>query len=165
MSKPSSNPFFETDFTKLMDVSKFMDMSKFADASKAFSDFKLASPNFEALMSAQRRNIEAFTALNQAAFESVQGLIRRQTELVREGMQEAASTVNAVLSSPSPEEKVIRQAEASKAAVDKCIANARDITETLTKCNYQALEAVSSRLNESLEELRGMIKQASSKAA
>jgi phasin family protein len=152
MSKPATNPFFEADF------SKFMDMSKMGDLSKLMGDFKMPAPNYEAMMATQKRNIEAFTALGQAAFESMQALARRQAELVREGIQEATSTMNAVISSPSPEEKVIRQAEASKVAVEKCLANARDITETLTKCNYQAMETVSSRLSEGLEELRGMIK-------
>jgi phasin family protein len=148
MSKPDANPFFQADF------------SKFPDLSKLMGDYRLPAPNVEALMSAQRRNIEAFTALSQSAFESFQALARRQAELVRDGIQEATNLVNTVMSAPSPEEKVIRQAEASKAAVEKCIANARDITDTLTKCNQQAMETVSTRLNEGIEELRGIIKQA-----
>ena len=152
MSKPSTNPFFEADFSKLGDFSKLMDVSKM------MGEFKMPSFNFEALMTAQRKNIEAMTAVNQAAYESIQSLARRQAELVRQGFEEATSTMSAVMSSPSPEEKVIRQAEASKAAVDKCLANARDIAETITKCNTQAMEKVSARLNESVEELRDIIK-------
>jgi phasin family protein len=153
MSKPSANPFFETDFSKFMDFSKVM------------GDFKVPSFNYEALMTAQRRNIEAMTAVNQAAFESWQALARRQADVVRQGVEEAASLMNAIMSCPTPEEKVIRQAEASKAAVDKCMANARDITETLTKCNTRAMETVSTRLNESIEELRGIIKSTTQAAA
>ncbi len=152
MSKPASNPFFEADFSKLMDVSKMMDMSKM------MGEFKMPAFNFEALMNAQRKNIEALTAVNQAAFESIQSLARRQAELVRQGLEETTGMMNAMMSSPSPEDKVLRQAEASKAAVEKCMANARDITETLTKCNAQAMETVSNRLNEGLEELRDIIK-------
>lgn len=151
MSKPIANPFFETDFSKFLDVSKYA------------SEFKFPAFNYEALMAAQRRNIEAFTAVNQAAFESLQALGRRQADLIRQSVEEATTLVNAVIASQTPEEKVMRQAEASKIAVDKCLANVKDITETLTKCNYQAIETVSARLNESLEELRGIIK--SSQAA
>jgi len=146
MSKPATNPFFEADFSKLMDVSKMM------------GEFKVPNFNFEALMNAQRKNIEAMTAVNQAAFESFQSIARRQAELLRQGFEETSNTINAVMSSATPEEKVIRQAEASKAAVEKCVANARDITETLTKCNNQAMETVSNRLNESMQELRDIIK-------
>ena len=152
MSNPNTNPFFQADF------------SKFADLSKTMGDFKVPAFDFAALMAAQRRNIEAFTAVNQAAFESVQALARRQADFVRQGVEETTSLVNAIISSPSPEDKVLRQAEASKVVVEKCIANARDITETLTKCNNQAIETVTSRLSEGLEELRGIIKKPSQAA-
>ncbi|HEU0117190.1 MAG TPA: phasin family protein, partial [Alphaproteobacteria bacterium] len=95
MSKPATNPFFEADFSKLMDVSKFM------------GEFKVPSFNFEALMAAQRKNIEAFTAVNQAAFESMQAIVRRQAELARQGFEETTQTVNAVMSAPTAEEKVL----------------------------------------------------------
>lgn len=146
MSKPAANPFFEADFSKLMDTTKL------------FGEFKVPGFNFEALAAAQRKNIEAITAVNQAAFESIQTIARRQAELVRQGFEESSSLLNAVMSSPTPEDKVIRQAEASKAAVDKYLANARDIGETISKYNYQAIETVSNRLNEGLEELRDIIK-------
>lgn len=148
MSKPVSNPFFEADFSKLMDVSKMM------------GEFKVPQFNFEAMMAAQRKNIEAMTALNQAAFEGMQALMRRQAELMRQGFEEASGTMNAIMSCPTPEEKVLKQAEASKVAVEKCLANAKDIAETLTRCNAQAMETVTTRMNESVEELRGMIKPA-----
>lgn len=146
MSKPAANPFFEADFSKMMDLSKMM------------GEFKMPQFNFEALMNAQRKNIEAMTAVNQAAFEGIQALARRQAELIRQGLEETSQTMNAVLSSSSPEEKVIRQAEASKAAADKCMANAREIADTLAKCNTQVMETVSTRMSEGLEELRDIIK-------
>ena len=147
------NPFFEADFSKLMDVTKVM------------GDFKMPTMNFEAMMNAQRKNIEAMTAVNQAAYEGFQALVRRQAELVRQGFEETTNIVNAIMSCPTPEEKVIRQAEASKAAVDKCIANAREIADTIAKCNNQAMEIVSHRMSEGLEELRGMAKTTTRAAA
>lgn len=146
MSKPAANPFFEADFSKMMDMSKMM------------GEFKMPQFNFEAMMNAQRKNIEAMTAVNQAAFESFQSLARRQAELFRQGIEETTQTMNAVMSSGSPEEKVMRQAEASKAAVDKCIANAREIADTVAKCNTQAMETVSHRMSESLDELRDIMR-------
>jgi phasin family protein len=88
----------------------------------------------------------------------MQSLIRRQADLMRQGMEDAASLMSAMMSCPTPQEKVMRHAEASKMAMEKYLANARDVAETLSKCNSQAMEAVSNRLNEGLEELRGMMK-------
>lgn len=153
MSKPVANPFFEIDF------------SKFSEFSKMASEFK-GPFNMEPLLAAQRRNIEAFTAVGQAAYESMQSLARRQADMIRQSMEDSASLVSALMASPaSPEEKVIRQVEASKSAMEKCMANARDVADTLNKCNAQAMEAVANRLSEGLEELRGMMKPRQQDAA
>ena len=146
MSKPAANPFFEADF------------SKFADMSKIVSDFKIPFFDTEALMSTYRRNLEAMVSVNQAAMETAQTLARRQADLVRQGFEEATGLMNAIVASPTPEEKVMRQAEASKAAVEKYVANARDFADTVSKYHAKALDTVSTRMNESVEELRGIIK-------
>ena len=148
MSKPAANPFFEVDFSKFMDMSKMM------------GDMKMPSFNYEAIMGAMRRNVEVCTAVNQVAFESMQALVRRQAELGRQNFEEATAVMNSMMSCPTPEEKVIRQAEASKVAVEKCMANAREVAETVSKCNYQAMETLSNRMTEGLEELRSIIKPA-----
>jgi phasin family protein len=146
MSKPFTNPFFEADMSKLFDMSKIT------------GDLRLPQFNVEAATNLHRKNIEAYTALNQAAFESFQALWRRQAEVARQIVEETTQTIQAIASCPSPEEKVIKQAEASKATINKCLANVRDVTETIAKCNAQALETVSTRMNEGLDELRGIVK-------
>lgn len=156
MSKPFTNPFFEADMSKLFDMSKF-------DMSKMTGDFRMPQMNMESMMTAQRRNIESFSALQQAASQSFQALWQRQAEMVRQAMEETSQMMSSIMSCPTPEEKMIKQAEVSKVAMEKCLANVRDITETISKCNSQAMEAVSNRMNESLDELRGII--SSSRAA
>ena len=146
MSKPFANPFFEAD------------MSKFFDMSKMPSGMQMPQFDMEAATSLQRKNIEAYTALGQAAFESFQSLWHRQADAMRQMMEETSQTMQSMTSCASPEEKVMKQAEASKAAIDKCLANVRDIAETVAKCNTQALDTVSNRMNEGLDELRGIIK-------
>jgi len=147
MSKPFTNPFFEADISKLFDFSKITG-----------GEFRMPQFNMEAAATLQRKNMEAYTALNQAMFESFQALCRRQADVARQMMEETTQTVQAIVASPSPEEKVMKQAEASKMAMEKCLANMRDIAETISKCNTQALETVSTRMNEGMDELRGIIK-------
>ena len=153
MSKPAAGMFFETDFSKFMDMSKMM------------SEFKLPLFNFEAMMSAHRRNIEAYTAVNQAAMEGWQALLRRQSDIMRQSLEDCSSLVSAVMASPTPHEKMIKQAEASKVMVDKAIANTRDLADTMTKANQRAMDTVSTRLSESIEELRGMMKTSAQQVA
>ncbi len=149
MPQSPANPFFETNF------------SKYADFSKTLSDFKVPTISYEAISATIRKNLETIASINQATFESMQSLTRQQADVVRQGLEEATALMNSIMSCPTPEEKVVKQAEASKVAIDKCILNAREIAETISKCNSKALETVSTRMNESLEELRGMMKKSS----
>jgi len=146
MSKPFANPFFEADMSKLFDFSKMG------------GDFQMPKFDMEAAATLQRKNMETCTALTQAAFETFQSLWRRQADMARQMMEETAQTMQAIVTCPSPEEKVMKQAEASKMAMEKCLANVRDIAETIAKCNSQAMETVSTRMNEGMDELRGIIK-------
>ena len=168
MSKPFTNPFFNAsntdlskmfDMSKMTDMSKMFDMSKFADMSKIFGDCRMPQFDPEAAFALQRKNIEAFTALSQAAYESIQSLCHRQAESYRQIIEEITQTTQAILSCPTTESKAIKQAEASKAALEKYLANLRDASETIAKCNSQAFETVSARLNDSMSELRGIVKK------
>ena len=152
MSKPFTNPFFEADMSKFFDMSKMMDMSKMG------TDMRMPSFDMEPMLTLCRKNMEATTSLCQSAMESWQSLCRRQADMCRQMMEETTQSMNTIASCPTPEEKVIKQAEVSKMAMEKCIANVRDISETIAKCNTQAMETVSARMNESLDELRGIIK-------
>lgn len=149
MPQSPINPFFETNF------------SKYADFSKALGDFKVPTFSYEAFSATMRKNLETVASINQATFETMQSLTRQQAEVVRQGLEEAAALMNSIMSCPTPEEKVVKQAEVSKAAIDKCITNAREIADTISKCNSKALETVSNRMNESIEELRGIMKKTS----
>jgi phasin family protein len=153
MSKPAANSFFETDF------------SKFADMSKMMGEFKMPNMNVEAMMACQRKNMETFAAVNQATFETVQSLMRRQAEWFRQGIEEASALVNAVMTADTPEEKMIKQAEGSKACVEKCLANAREVAETVARSNAQAMETVSNRLSEGLDEFRDIVRSSNGRAA
>lgn len=146
MSKPFNYPFYDNDMMKMFDMSKYTDgvhMPQF-DAEAAFS--------------LQRKNIEAFTALNQAAYENFQSLWQRQADSFRQVVEQMTQTAQSIMSAPTPEGKAMKQAEISKAAMEKYIANLRDASDTIAKYNNQALETVSTRLNEGLNELRNVVK-------
>ncbi|MDD3371800.1 MAG: phasin family protein [Alphaproteobacteria bacterium] len=153
------------------DVSKMFDMSnynKFFDISKFSGDYKIPQiPGIdsEAVLSLQKKNIEAMTAISQATYESLQALWRRQADSYRQIVEELSQMTQAVIACPTPEAKALKQAEVSKSTMDKYISNLRDASETVAKCNSQAMEAVGTRLNESLNELCGLVKNASSRAA
>lgn len=170
MSNIPSNPFFETDFSKLMDFSKFMDLSKMMDftkmpgmagmpdMTKMMGDCKVPNLDVEGMMATQRKNLEAIASANQKAFESMQAFMQRQAELARQSFEAASGLVQAVMAAPTPEEKIAKQVEATKQTIETCMANLKELSEILSQTQFQNLQAVSSRVCESMDEMQGLMK-------
>ncbi len=150
------------DMAKMFDMSKMMNM---ADMSKMMGEAKMPLLDMDAMMALQRKNMEAIVAMSQASYESMMALWRRQADSYRQAVEEMMEAVQSIMSSPTPEAKAMKQAEVSKAAMDKYIANLRDASETFAKCNSQAMETVGMRMNESLSEMCGMVKNVADRAA
>lgn len=145
------NPFLDFDPTK------FFDMNRLTDFQKAFGEFKLPSPDFEGVIAAQRRNVEAIVAANQLAVEGYQAVARRQAEIIRQSMEETSSVVTELLTPGTPEDKVAKQAALVKAAFEKASANLKELSELVAKSNSEAAEVLSKRVKESIEEMQGIL--------
>lgn len=127
------------------------------DVSKVFGDFKVPGVDVESVLSAHRKNIEAVTTANQAAFEGLQAVFRRQAEIVRSSVEDASSYVNQVIAAGSPEEKAARQAEIVKTAFESALSNVKELAELVAKSNNEAAEILTKRVSESLEEVKSAI--------
>ena len=132
----------------------------FFDVTKVMSDFRLPGVDLEAVAASQRKNIEALTQANQLAVEGVQAVVRRQVEIAKQAM-ESFSTMFADLVQPtsSPEDRLAKQAEFSKQALEKGVSNARELTELLTKANTEAFNVINKRVTESFDEVRDFAKK------
>lgn len=142
-------PFMSMDFGKLMNF----------DPTKVMQDFKLPGFDLEKLLTAQRKNLEALTAANRLAAEGYQAVAKRQTEIVKEGMQEMVAGMKGMMTGGSPEANAGKQAEFARQAFEKALANARELAELVAKSNSEALDVINKRVAESLEELKGMGKK------
>lgn len=160
MSKTAANPFIENEFTKYFDVSKVMEMPK------AFQDFKMPNGfNMETLMDSQRKNMQAFATAQQTAAEGWQTIMRRQSETMREAMKECSSMMSEIMGSSTPEEKIAKQAQMAKAALDRSMCCGKEFAEMATKAHYDALEVISNRIGECVEEMRAMGRSSSGASA
>jgi phasin family protein len=137
--QPTGNPFLDLDMTK------------------ALSDFKVPGIDIDSVMATQRKNIEAVTAANQLAFEGLQAVVRRQTEILRQSMEEVGSMMSDVIAAGSPEDKVAKQTELVKAAFEKALANMKELSEMVAKSNTEAADVLSKRVSESLDEVKAAI--------
>jgi phasin family protein len=145
-----------------------MKMSKTAtffdvDFSKVMGDFKVPMFDVEALVAAQRRNLEAFAAANQLALEGAQAVTRRQGELLRQSVNEVSGMFREMVSNASPEEKLAREAELAKVAFEKTVANVNEIADLVSKAQRDAASVISRRVVEGMEELKGFVSKAVTK--
>jgi phasin family protein len=140
-----ANPFFD------------VDMSKFTDVSKLMSEFKLPGIDVESVVASQQKNIQALTAANQLAFEGFQAVVRRQSEILRQTMEQTSSMVSELMAAGSPEDKVAKQADLVKLAFEKALSNARELAELVAKSNSEAADVINKRVSESLEEVKAVV--------
>ncbi|MDS4042161.1 MAG: phasin family protein [Candidatus Competibacter sp.] len=144
------NPFANFDFGKF-------DLSKF-DMTKMLGDVKIPGFDMDAIMAAQRKNIEALTAANQAAVQGMQAVAQRQAEILSQAMNEVSSIAQQLAGSASnPQEMTTKQAELARKAFEQALANMRELAEMVSKSNTEAFAIINKRVTESLQELKGLV--------
>ena len=136
----------KSQFSKF-EFAPFVDFTKFAD------QFKLPSFDTSAVLDAQRKNIEAFSAANHLAAEGFQAMAQRQGEIVRKSFEDAASAVTEMTTAGKPEDALAKQADLVKQGYEQAIANGRELFEMSAKSNGEAVEVINTRVTEGLNEL------------
>lgn len=143
------NPFANVDFSQF-------DFSKY-DMSKMLGNVKIPGFDMEAIMTAQRKNIEALNAANQAAVQGMQAVAQRQAEILSQAMGEVSSIAQQLASAGTPQEMTTKQAELVRKAFEQALANMRELAEMVSKSNTEAFAIINKRVNESLQELKTLV--------
>ena len=131
-----------------------------ADFGKAFGDMRAPTVDLETVVAMQRKNMEALTQANQLAIEGAQAVLRHQLELTRRSMEEFSAMFTSFFQpNGSMEERLAKQAEFSKTALEKGMTNAREVTDLMTKANSEAFNVLTRRVTETLEELQSYAKK------
>ena len=113
------NPFFDGDFAKF-DVANFLDPKKLAEQMEAFDLTKVAGKfnvpgvDPEALAVSHRKNVEALTKANRVALEGAWALMQRQTEIMRQTMEETSKTVTEFAGTEQTPENVAKELGSSQ---------------------------------------------------
>jgi phasin family protein len=152
MNQQSSGPF---------DVSKMMTgldptelMKKFTSA---LGEFKVPGVDINSLVEGQSKNVEALTTANKQALEGFQAVVTRQSELLRETMEEASTAITEISSAGSPTEMAAKQGELLKQAFAKTFSNMREVTEMTAKSSTEAFNTLKDRNMEIVEEIKRLM--------
>lgn len=153
----SFNPFDMSKVLSEFDPSKIM-----SQVTKAFSEYQVPGLDMNAIVEHQRKNIEALTTANRQALEGLQAVAMRQSEILRETMDEAVTALKEISSAGGPSEAASRQAQLLGKALEKALSNMRELAEMATKSNTEAFEVVKTRMTDSVEEIKQLAKKMSS---
>lgn len=127
---------------------------------KNWSEFKAPQMDMNKIFSMQRRNIEVFAAANQMMMESAQAITKRQTEMVRDTVEQFLKTSKELMTSKSPETNTTRQTEYAKSMYENAVSSAREISEMAKKSSMEAFDMLNRRAAESVEEISSFAKAA-----
>jgi phasin family protein len=134
------NPFMEFDIQKMM------------------ADFQMPNLDPDSLAAANKKNFEAVTQANQMAVEGFQAVMRRNAEVLQEGMQELQKMMGSVPASPT-DVKASKQAELAKEAYEKMLSNVRESLEIVQKSQGEAVNVLNKRFTEQLDEIREQLQK------
>lgn len=148
MTNPQ-NPFQA--FTQI-----FPQNNPFADAFKpftAFSEFKNSAFDVSKLVQAGRRSFETANEASQMAAENAQAIARRQAELARTQVEAVLKNSKDMLVNGSPEINTTKQVELAREVVEGSLNNLRELSEMVTKSNFELFDVFNRHASEQLGEL------------
>ncbi|MGB0410433.1 MAG: phasin family protein [Pikeienuella sp.] len=145
MFNADNNPF---------DPAKMTEMMKSADFTKMFDLSQFKGLDQSALFDAQKKNMDALVAAQQAAAAGYQDLFQKQVTIFQDTISAAQAQVAELSASGSPTDAAAKQADLSKKAYETALANVNELTEAAQKANAEAFEIVKARVEASVKELQ-----------
>ena len=138
-------------------IETFLSPAKFTEElTSKLRDYKLPGIDVDAVVASQRKNVEALVHASRAAFESTQAVAKRQGEILQETMNQTAKAFDALTKAGSPSEVAAQQAELAKEDFEKALGNMRELAEMVTKVQQGAIDTMSGRISQSLDEIKQM---------
>ena len=128
------------------------------DVTRMMTDFRFKPIDIEALMAAQRRNMEALSQANQLTVDGIQAVARRQFEMARQALEDVSVWLRDCAQPVSAEERIAKNTEYAKQMLEKSVNHGREITLLATKAGTEAADVLRKRATEGLDELRELAK-------
>lgn len=135
----------------------------FYDAEKMkefFGAAKMPVFDADAMMNAQRKNMDALIEANKAVIAGYQEVFKRQAALAEAAVAQTKDKINELQGEPLSPEHVTRNVESFQTAVQQSITDARELAELVQKANLNAFEIVKDRAVEAVAEFKSAAEKA-----
>ena len=132
-----------------------------ADAMQQFfGAAKMPTFDADAMMNAQRKNMDALIEANKAVVAGYQEVFKRQAALAEAAVAQSKDKMNELQGQPLSAEQFTRNVEAFQTAVQQSITDARELAELVQKANLNAFEIVKDRAVEAVAEFKSATEKA-----
>lgn len=126
----------------------------FADFSKILERFKVPGVDLSAIVDSGRKDMEALVEANKAAYQGLQALARKQSELLTETMQKVQDAARQATGLPAD----AKSADVAREAYTKTLAHMKEMAEIVRSSQAEAMTKVADRAIEHLQDLKKMMK-------
>jgi hypothetical protein len=116
-----------------------VDFNPFRDLTKTLEQFKVPGVDMSAFVAARRKDVDALTAANKAAYEALQDLGRTQTEMLTHAMKGVQESAEGMVREGIKGADPTKQAEAAQAAWQKMLADIKELAELARRSQAQAV--------------------------
>ena len=124
------------------------------DFSKIMADYKIPGVDWQEVIAAQQKNLQALAKANQVLVEGAQAVMRREIEILQKAMAELAEASRELMQQGDPQAQASKRLELDKTSFEAAIQNMRELAEVAGRSNREALEVINQRALESFEEIR-----------
>ena len=124
------------------------------DFQSMFNNAKIPSFDVDAIIVAQKKNIEAIVGANQTVTEGFRAITKRQLEVAHTMVQYTGGRMADLMGDTAPEERMAKQAELVKSGIEQAAQSMREVSEVLGKAQTEAFALIKRRMDESLDEIK-----------
>ncbi|MCC8397373.1 phasin family protein [Paraburkholderia sp. MMS20-SJTR3] len=137
---------------------KESDLNPFAGLTKLLDQFNVPGLDMGPIIDARRKDVDALVAANRTAYESMQTVARKQTEILTQIMQgiQDSFTVAATDSGIAPD--LGARVEQAHSVYKKALADMVELSESARKSQVEAMTGIAHRATESLQEMKSLLR-------
>lgn len=129
----------------------------FGDVTKMIEQFKLPGVDMSAIVEARRKDIEALVEANKAAYESMQALAKRQTEMLTQAMQGLQEAVKGAAGGVGGLADPTQQAELARKACQKTLGDMKEMADMARKSQSDVMANITQRATQNMLDVKKMM--------
>ncbi len=118
----------------------------------------------EKAVASSKKTLEAYSGASRAIYEGFNTFAKKQVEILNSAIANAKDATSE-LSSGNPKEAAVKSIELTKKSIEDAQANVSDLVKIYEKTSNEAFEILNARFLEGLNELKGVVADASDKAS